>query len=36
MKHAQGMSKAEEIRNMLRKRGYSDKAIEEIMKWYVS
>jgi len=30
------MRKTEKIRNMLRKRGYSDKAIEEIMKWYVS
>jgi predicted Ser/Thr protein kinase len=30
------MRKTEEIKNMLRKRGYSDKAIEEIMKWYVS
>jgi len=28
------MDKTEEIRNMLRKRGYSDNAIEEIMKWY--
>jgi len=30
------MRKTEKIRKKLRKRGYSDKAIEEIMKWYVS
>jgi hypothetical protein len=28
------MNETEKIRNILRKSGYSDKAIVEIMKWY--
>jgi len=29
-----GVESAEDLRRMLRKIGYSDRAVEEILKWY--